>query len=255
MKRVRIKKLLSTLAAMLMIGILLPLTVHGQEAATVDELAAAEISFSIQSRNDTIFVSGEMTPENKVEYGNGEINISFDMTQYGVSPGSVDDFIKLTRQKSVLAISEGFKTIREGAFYRFSIIAVLIPASVTEIDERAFYSCDDIVAYSVDAGNKNYSSVDGLLYDRDKTVLLSCPNGKEGKCTIPESVVEIKKRAIFNCTLSDLFVQWKNPPTADSNVFGVGKCKIGKLHIPPGTKKAYNAAGWTKYFKKVVEEK
>lgn len=80
-------------------------------------------------------------------------------------------------------------TIGSGAFLSCnSLISVNIPASVTSIGGSAF-SCSGLI--SVDAGNPNYSSLDGVLFDKNRTTLLQCPTSKTGNYSIPSSVLYI----------------------------------------------------------------
>lgn len=44
-----------------------------------------------------------------------------------------------------------------------------------------------------------YSSLNGMLFDKDKTVLLCCPGGKEGDVDIPVSVSMIGVSAFYGC--------------------------------------------------------
>ncbi|MDE6288272.1 MAG: leucine-rich repeat domain-containing protein [Muribaculaceae bacterium] len=82
-------------------------------------------------------------------------------------------------------------------FYRFS--TVNIPASVTTIGDAAFASCTNMTAFNVDANNKNYRSIDGVLYDRDITELIQCPAGLPGNFNIPNSVISIGYCAFAGC--------------------------------------------------------
>ena len=50
-----------------------------------------------------------------------------------------------------------------------------IGAGVEKIDAKAFYSCWALREINVDENNPNYSSVDGVLYNKDKTVLICRP--------------------------------------------------------------------------------
>ncbi|MCS2891971.1 leucine-rich repeat domain-containing protein [Parabacteroides faecis] len=50
----------------------------------------------------------------------------------------------------------------------------------------------------VDPGNTFYSSLDGVLYNKDKTTLLKFPAQKEG-VEIPESVTVIEEYAFYDC--------------------------------------------------------
>jgi hypothetical protein len=64
---------------------------------------------------------------------------------------------------------------------------------------NAFSGCTSLAAIHVDAANTAYSSIDGILYDNDKTDLIRCPEGKTDTVTIPDSVTTIGNNAFSNC--------------------------------------------------------
>ena len=76
--------------------------------------------------------------------------------------------------------------------YCTSLTNVTIPASVTNISEAAFYVCNEIVSFTVDDGNVNYKSVNGLLLTKDGNTLI---RGVNGDVTIPDSVTSIRSMA------------------------------------------------------------
>lgn len=55
------------------------------------------------------------------------------------------------------------------------IKTITIGANVTDIDGKAFYSCWALQNIEVDENNPNYCDVDGVLYNKDKTVVLCYP--------------------------------------------------------------------------------
>lgn len=75
----------------------------------------------------------------------------------------------------------------------------LIPASVTDIDIDLFEPCDKITAITVDDGNLVYASEDGILYNKDKTVLMLCTKAKiqpsEVRIIVPDTVQSIGEKA------------------------------------------------------------
>jgi hypothetical protein len=79
-----------------------------------------------------------------------------------------------------------------------SLTYITVPASVTSIDDWAF-SYAPLTAIDVDNANSVYSSVDGVLFNKNQTTLIQFPGGKVGRYTIPNSVVIIRNGA-FNRT-------------------------------------------------------
>jgi hypothetical protein len=81
-----------------------------------------------------------------------------------------------------------------------SLTSVTIPASVTSIGEAAFAVCKGLTSIVVDESNTAYCSQDGVLYNKDMTVLIQYPTGKSGGFTIPASVTSIGYAAFVLCT-------------------------------------------------------
>ena len=93
-------------------------------------------------------------------------------------------------------------TIGMQAFYKCtSLTTVSIPSSVTEISfDDAFEGCVSLTAINVAEGNANYASIDGVLFNNDKTELLYYPASKTGSTySIPGTVTTINSSAFENC--------------------------------------------------------
>ena len=91
--------------------------------------------------------------------------------------------------------------IRANAFaYCQGLTAIIIPASVTSIDPLFLQGSASITNILVDEANTKFSSVDGVMFSKDMSTLLTCPNGKTGSYTIPESVKTIGEFAFDKCT-------------------------------------------------------
>ena len=90
-------------------------------------------------------------------------------------------------------------TIGESAFsYCFKIANnINIPSSVTYIGMEAFLRINGMI--NVDAGNKNYSSIDGVLFNKPQTELIHCPTSKTGSYIVPTSVTSIGRAAFYFC--------------------------------------------------------
>jgi hypothetical protein len=91
-------------------------------------------------------------------------------------------------------------SIGASAFQNCSgLTSITIPSSVTNIGAYAFDSCTNLTGITVDESNPVYSSLDGVLFNKDKTVLIQCPGGKTGAYTIPDSVTNIGSAAFSSC--------------------------------------------------------
>ena len=93
------------------------------------------------------------------------------------------------------AIPNGVRRICDRAFYKCSVSRLFIPDTVTEISEKEpFDQCENLIGIHVSADNPNYSSIDGVLYNKEKTILIKCPNSKI-LSTLPNNVIQIMSDA------------------------------------------------------------
>ena len=82
-----------------------------------------------------------------------------------------------------------------------SLTNVTIPDSVTSIGEYAFCNCTSLTLIDVSKNNKKYISIDGVLFDKDKTKLIQYPAGSNRTIySIPNSVISIGSDAFVGCT-------------------------------------------------------
>jgi hypothetical protein len=71
---------------------------------------------------------------------------------------------------------------------------------VTSIGDGAFEGCTRLTNITVNAGNPNYSSLAGILFDINQTVLIQCPGDFGGSYTIPTNVTSIGDYAFYCCS-------------------------------------------------------
>lgn len=85
--------------------------------------------------------------------------------------------------------------------------------NVTTVDIWSFTNCQSLKSINVSESNKYFTSVDGVLYNKDMTVLLVYPNGKTplstdkdgtvtggGEIVLPDTVKEIEDNAFYLCS-------------------------------------------------------
>lgn len=91
-------------------------------------------------------------------------------------------------------------SIGTNAFYRCNALSsVAIPAGIASIGNNAFADCDALTQINVDSGNTVYSSLNGVLFNEERSLLICCPAAKSGEYTVPAGVTEIERYAFFGC--------------------------------------------------------
>ena len=101
---------------------------------------------------------------------------------------------------TAITIPNSVKIIGGGAFTNCTNLeSINIPASVETLGNNIFEECYNLAEITVDDGNAYYSAVDGVLFDKNQTVLVACPSGKTDSYTVPSTVTEISHYAFQNC--------------------------------------------------------
>ncbi|MBT8044673.1 MAG: leucine-rich repeat domain-containing protein, partial [Verrucomicrobiae bacterium] len=103
-----------------------------------------------------------------------------------------------------ITLPAALTSIGEEAFYRTQLTSVVIPDSVTSISDRAFVDSRILETITVGAGNTHFSSLDGVLFNKDQTILIQYPPGKAGGYIIPDGVTSIGNSAFSGNLLSSL---------------------------------------------------
>ncbi len=219
-------------------------------------------------------------------------------------------FIKCTGLTS-LTFGNRVTTIGLYAFsHCIGLTSVRIPNNVTNIDDCAFFSCSGLTSVTIGSGvksigcsvfqycqqlkeigvseeNTSYCQVDGVLYSKDKTTLIECPNARSGNYTILKGVDSIGKDAFSGC---DRLISIKIPKSVTSiGGYAFSKSSLKQIHcdalkppsfeksarlildiekndafyafketctlfVPKGRSAAYKKADGWKTFKSIVEE-
>ncbi len=78
------------------------------------------------------------------------------------------------------------------------LTSITIPSSVINISGKAFDDCNDLAYIKVVPDNPNYSSLNGVLYNKAKTEIIKVPCAIIDSITIPSNVICINDNA-FSC--------------------------------------------------------
>lgn len=144
----------------------------------------------------------------------------------------------------------------------YGLTSVTIGNSVTSIGDVAFSSCDDLISIIVDPDNSVYDSRDNcnaIIETATNKLISGCkstiiPNsvtsigygafwGCDGltSVTIPNSVTSIEYDVFLGCSsIRSIFCQPTTPPSTYS-VFSDDVLMYATLHVPNGSKSAYEA--------------
>ena len=144
-------------------------------------------------------------------------------------------FYVCTSLKSV-NIPQGVTSIERYAFDLCSnLVTIEIPESVTYIGENTFLKCSNLETINVDENNKNYMSENGILFNKERTILLKYPANKKDidEYRIPESVTSIGERAFEECSILTSINIPKNITTIESYTFS-GCSSLTNIEIPEG---------------------
>jgi hypothetical protein len=130
------------------------------------------------------------------EYCSSLTNISFSNGLTSIGYRAFYECLNLTN----VTISASVTNIGQDAFAGcYSLTSINVPANVTSIGWLAFCCGPSLTAIAVDASNSVFSSVDGVLFDKNQTTLIEYPTGRTGTYTIPDSVTCIAPEAFFAC--------------------------------------------------------
>ncbi len=100
-----------------------------------------------------------------------------------------------------IEIPNAVTSIGNHAFYGCSsLTSVTIPSSVISIGNGAFLDCSNLTDIQVESNNSKYCSLDGVLFNSDKSVLVEFPTGRAGEYQIPSSVTSIRDYAFYGCS-------------------------------------------------------
>lgn len=111
-----------------------------------------------------------------------------------------DEAFQFCRNLTSVEIPSGVTNIGYYAFLGCaSLKSITIPRSVVSIGDSAFHSCSALALLDVAEDNANYSSLDGVLFDKNLNTLIQCPGGKVGSYSIPSTVTNVVSGALQNC--------------------------------------------------------
>ena len=102
------------------------------------------------------------------------------------------------RNLETVTLPDSLEFIDGWAFERCSRLKTIsIPANVTRINGGAFAQNSSMTSITCDPSNKNYVSVNGVLFTKDMKELVAYPGGIQGGYTVPATVNHIGDAAFY----------------------------------------------------------
>lgn len=123
-----------------------------------------------------------------------EHEISYGNTLYG------NTFSGCTSLKEIIIPDSVIKILDHAFSNCTSLESITIGSGVESLGDEWIASCRRLENITVSPENKTYSSVDGVLFNKDKSELSAYPIGnKRSSYTIPDGVEKIGKKAFYGC--------------------------------------------------------
>ena len=150
--------------------------------------------------------------------------------------------VKYTGNGGEVTVPDGIEVLGEWAFENTGVTKVTLPETLKKIDNYCFFGCkglteitlpasleklsdaqafaytSNLEAINVAEGNPNFVSVDGVLFNEDKTMLLYYPAGKNrgGEYVVPEGTKDFGYTALEDTGLTAIEL----PLSFEGTVFG-----------------------------------
>ncbi len=170
-------------------------------------------AFALQSGDFTYTVSGSEVTITGYTGAGGAVVIPDTIAGMPVVSIGAQAFYAKSAITSI-AIPNSVMSIGNDAFMGCTgLTTVTIPSSVASMGSALysgwpipiynpfppFSNCTGLTRIDVDANNPNFSSHDGVLYDKSQTKLIQFPGGRIGGFAIPGSVTQIGAEAFRGC--------------------------------------------------------
>ena len=180
----------------------------GQHGAFENCISLTSVTFEEDSKLSYIgiksFASTNIAkitlPKNVVMIDSKAFTNNFNLSDVSLETGSVlrtisNEAFAYTYSLTNITLPENLVAIGDFAFIDSGLSSVTIPKTVAELGKGAFASCHSLENIFIESGNENYVDINGVVYSKDKTIVVEYPAGKNS--TEYEVIDGVKK--IGNC--------------------------------------------------------
>lgn len=203
----KIKRILCVILAMTVLLCGGVVTSVSADTTTISANTTSKVMWNYNKNSKTLYIygTGDM---GSLQDSNNKYNYPWkqyrdEITAINIAEGittiSDNAFFNCEKVRSV-TIPNTVTSIGRSFVFCSSLTSIDIPASVTSIHYRTFEFCGKLESINVNKNNKYFTSVDGVLYNKNKTKLVRYPESKRDESlVIPSTVKVINKDAFYSC--------------------------------------------------------
>jgi hypothetical protein len=185
----------------LLAALLLPGVLHAQYTFTTNNGALTIKGFT---GGGAVIIPSATNGLPVTSIGEDSFNDNFNLTSV-VIPSSITNIGEeaFSDCYSMTSVTIGTNVLDIGSYafeYCSKLPNILIPASVTNIGLETVLSCTALTNLTVDSQDPAYSSINGVLFNKDATTLVIYPSDLAGPYTVPATVTDIAEYAFDACS-------------------------------------------------------
>lgn len=192
-----------------------PMVIHDSKSYSVMQVGRAAFSYCSGLTSVAIPNSVKAIRSDAFSYCTGMAAVKI-----GNSVTEIEqDAFRGSNSLSTVEIPNSVEVIGRYAFQKCSSLStVIIGNSVATIGRGVFKECTGLTNIQVSKDNHDYSSIDGVLYNKDASMLICCPGAKK-TVTIPSSVTKIGEYAFEDCRGLSMVTIPNSVTTIESHAF------------------------------------
>lgn len=149
----------------------------------------------------------------------------------------ISDYVISDEDLKTVTVCDGVESFDEIAFYHCKRLeTIAISSTVKALPLRSFEMyLPRLREINVSKDNPYYSSIEGILYNKDHTEIIRCPQHYPAKrVVVPDSVLRIDENAFYGCDIDEIVLP---NHSLEIGAFAFAYCKnLKTVNLPEGIK-------------------